>query len=74
MKVTERFTRVDPKTMLYKFTVEDPATWAKPWTGEYPWVATNDQIFEYACHEGNHALGDILRGARLLEKEGLPNR
>jgi len=74
LKVTERFTRVDPKTILYKFTVEDPATWAKPWTGEYPWVATNDQIFEYACHEGNHALGDILRGARLLEKEGIPNR
>jgi hypothetical protein len=69
LKVTERFRRVDANTILYRFTVEDPTTWAKPWTGEYPWEGTNDLIYEYACHEGNYSLGDILRGERLLDKE-----
>ncbi len=69
LHVIERFTRVDAKTLLYKFTVDDPTTFTKPWTGEYPWPATSDPIYEYACHEGNYALGDILRGARLLEAE-----
>ena len=69
LHVTERFTRVDDKTLLYRFTIEDPATWAKPWTGEYTWPATNARIYEYACHEGNYALKDILKGARLREKE-----
>ncbi|HKV05531.1 MAG TPA: hypothetical protein VJO53_10545 [Candidatus Acidoferrales bacterium] len=62
--VVERFTRVDDHTLLYRFTVDDPATFSKPWTGEYSWPATKGQIYEYACHEGNYALGDILRGAR----------
>lgn len=69
LHVVERFTRVDDKTLLYRFTVDDPATWTKPWTGEYSWPATDGQIYEYACHEGNYALGDILRGARQREKE-----
>jgi hypothetical protein len=69
MKVVERFTRVSADTILYRFTVEDPATWTRAWSGEYPWVGTTDPIYEYACHEGNYALGDIMRGARLLEKE-----
>jgi hypothetical protein len=69
LKVIERFTRVDPQTILYRFTVEDKATWPRPWTGEYPWVATNEHIYEYACHEGNYAMGDIMRGARLIENE-----
>lgn len=64
LHVIERFTRVGPKELLYRFTVEDPATWAKPWTGEETWPATDSHIFEYACHESNYALGDILRGAR----------
>ena len=68
LHVVERITRVDPKTLLYRFTVEDPATWERPWTGEYPWVATNENIYEYACHEANYALVDILRGARAEEK------
>jgi hypothetical protein len=67
LHVVERFTRVDAKTLLYRFTIDDPGTWEKPWTGEYPWPATDEQIFEYACHEGNYALGNILRGARLKE-------
>ena len=53
LHVVERFTRTDPKTILYQFTVEDPTTWARPWKGEYPWRATDEQIYESACHEGN---------------------
>jgi len=69
LHVIERFTRVNANTLLYRFTIEDPATWEKPWTGEYTWPATNAHIYEYACHEANYALEDILRGARLREKE-----
>jgi hypothetical protein len=69
MHVVERFTRVDDKTLIYRFTIDDPATWSKPWTGEYAWPATNEKIYEYACHEANYALTDILKGARLREKE-----
>ncbi len=69
LHVVERFSRVDERTLLYRFTVEDPNTWARPWTGEYSWPATDQHIYEYACHEANYALGDILRGARLREAE-----
>jgi hypothetical protein len=67
LHIVERFSRIDGKTVLYRFTIEDPDTWTAPWTGEYPWTATNEQMYEYACHEGNYALGNILRGARLKE-------
>src|SRR5215213_3690800 len=67
LHIIERFTRVDTKTLLYRFTVEDPDTWPTPWTGEYTWPATDELIYEYACHEGNYAMGNILRGARLKE-------
>jgi hypothetical protein len=69
LHVVERFTRVDESTILYQFTVEDPTVWTKPWSGEYPWRATEDRIYEYACHEANYSFEGILRGARLLEKE-----
>jgi len=69
LHVVERFTRVDDKTLLYRFTVEDPATWERPWTGEMAWPATDGHIYEYACHEGNYAMKDILKGARFREKE-----
>jgi hypothetical protein len=68
-KVTERFTRMADGNVLYGFTVEDPTTWTASWTGEYVWRASDDRVFEYACHEGNYALGNIMRGARLLEKD-----
>jgi hypothetical protein len=68
LHVVERFSRIDAKTLRYQFTIEDPGTWVQPWSGEEAWPATNDRLFEYACHEGNYALGDILRGARLREK------
>jgi hypothetical protein len=71
LKVTERFNRVDDKTLLYRFTIEDPATWGRPWTGEYTWALAGpgEQLYEYACHEGNYAMEGILKGARLLEAE-----
>jgi hypothetical protein len=69
LHVIERFSRMDAKTLLYRFTIEDPATWDRPWTGEYAWPATNEPIYEYACHEANYALEDILRGARAREAE-----
>jgi hypothetical protein len=69
LKVTERFTRVDARTLKYRFTVEDPRTWERPWTGEYAWPITDDHLYEYACHEANYALENILRGARLREAD-----
>ena len=69
LHIVERLTRLDPKTLIYRFTVEDPATWDGPWTGEYPWVASGERIYEYACHEGNYALANVLRGARANDTE-----
>ena len=71
LKVTERFNRVDNNTLLYRFTVEDPTTWARPWTGEYTWAAAepDDHLYEYACHEGNYAFEGIMKGERLLDEE-----
>ena len=69
LHVVERFTRVDARSVLYRFTIEDPETWTRPWTAEYTWPATNELLYEYACHEGNYALGNILRGARLKEAD-----
>jgi hypothetical protein len=74
LHVVERFTRVDPDTVIYRFTVEDPTTWDRSWGGEYPWVATTEPLYEYACHEGNYSLGGILRGARLTEAEEAAKR
>jgi hypothetical protein len=69
LHVIERITRTGPRTLLYRFTVEDPETWDKSWTGEYPWNATDENLYEYACHEGNYSLGGMLRGARAKEAE-----
>ena len=69
LHVVERFTRLDDKTLLYRFTVEDSQTWDRPWSGEMTWPATDQKIYEYACQEGNYALGDVMRGARHQEAE-----
>jgi hypothetical protein len=69
LHVVERIRRVDANTLLYRFTIEDPSTWERAWTGEYPWKATKEQLYEYACHEGNYAMGNMLRGARQKEAE-----
>ena len=69
LHVVERFRRVDANTILYRFTIEDPSTWDRSWTGEYPWVATKENLYEYACHEGNYSLANMLHGARIKEAE-----
>jgi hypothetical protein len=69
LHVIERFRRVDANTILYRATVDDPATFTKQWTLEYPFLATAGPVYEYACHEGNYAMPDILGGARKLETE-----
>ena len=67
LHVIERFKRVDAHTLLYRATIDDPTTFTKSWTIEYPFRATEGPIFEYACHEGNYAMVDILGGARKEE-------
>jgi hypothetical protein len=69
MRLVERFTRTDPQTMLYEFTVTDPSTWTKPWTAQLSMVKLSDEIYEYACHEGNYGLAGVLLGARMREKQ-----
>ena len=68
LKVTERFTRPDEETILYEFTVDDPTTYEEPWGGEIPFKPLGDKVFEYACHEGNYALSNILSGERYQER------
>ncbi len=67
--VTERFTRVAKDKIVYRFTVDDPATFTASFTGELPFASVDANIYEYACHEGNYALPGILSGAREAEKE-----
>ncbi|MFL5298494.1 MAG: hypothetical protein ACJ798_19115 [Phenylobacterium sp.] len=68
LKVIERFTMVSPKRMNYRFEIVDPTMWDKPWGGEYEFVR-GGRMFEYACHEGNYGLANILAGARVEEAE-----
>ena len=67
--VVERFTRVSADRIDYSFTVTDPATYATPWTAEIPMVPLGGEIFEYACHEGNYGLWNILAGARAADRQ-----
>ena len=69
LHLVERFTRVSDETVIYQFTLEDPTTWAKPWTAEIPMTKTPGPVYEWACHEGNTMISSILRGARVAEKE-----
>jgi len=68
MRLVERFTRMDENAIRYQFTVDDPATWTRPWSAEMPMKKTIGPIFEHACHEGNYSLSNILAGARAEEK------
>ena len=68
MKLVERFTRVDDKTLEYEFTVTDPETWQSPWTASIPMRRNDLPLYEYACHEGNHSLPNMLAGQRAAEK------
>ena len=69
MRLIERFRRMDEDTLLYQFTVDDPATFEKPWTAEIPVPKSTGHIFEYACHEGNYGMFGALAGARAEEKK-----
>ena len=70
MRIVERFTRVSDDTIDYHFTIEDPSRWIRPFSGEFPFVKTDGDLFEYACHEGNYSMPNILAGERNLEREG----
>jgi hypothetical protein len=68
LHLIERFTRTDAETIRYEFTIDDPATFTRSWKAEIPMRKTDGPIYEYACNEGNYALADILKGARVEEK------
>lgn len=68
LHVVERFTRIGPSDIRYQFTVDDPMTWTSRWSGEVPLRRFDGPLFEYACHEGNYGLPNILSGARALDR------
>ena len=68
LRLVERFTRIDTDTLTYEFTMEDQTTWTRPWTGTYPFTKTGNEIYEFACHEGNYAVPNALSGSRAQEK------
>ena len=67
-RITERFTRTGPAEITYSFTVEDPSIYTRSWTGETVLAASSDPMFEFACHEANYGLANILSGARVVEQ------
>ena len=74
LHVVERFTLVDADTIRYQFTVEDPRVWTRAWSGEIPIRRFEGPLFEYACHEGNYGLPNILRAARAQETQETSGR
>ena len=68
LRIIERFTRVDAGTIDYKFTIDDPMTWTKPWSAIVPMSQVEGPLFEYACTEGNNGAVNILEGARAADK------
>jgi len=69
LRVVEKFTRTRDNVIFYRFTVHDPLNFTAPWSGELPMIAMDEQIYEYACHEGNYAMSNVLSGARAMERE-----
>ncbi len=69
MRLVERFRRAADETLLYEFTVEDPTTWTRPWTVQVPMTKSQEHMYEYACHEGNYGMRNLLSGARTQEKQ-----
>ena len=67
LRLVERFTRVSPGTLLYEATIDDPTVWSQVWTYEIPMQFNDQPLYEYACHEGNYGLYNILAGARAEE-------
>ena len=72
LRLTERFTRIDADTLRYEYTVDDPATFTRPFTAAIPMRRSELPLFEYACHEGNRGLHNILAGARAAERRAQP--
>jgi hypothetical protein len=72
-KLTERFTRMNNRQVLYQYTVEDPTRYTQPWKGEMPLNVAAEHLYEYACHEGNYSMANLLSGARKFEREGRKN-
>jgi hypothetical protein len=70
--LTERFTRVDADTLSYQITVNDPSTWSRPWTAEIPWPRIEPPLFEFACHEQNYGVINVVTGAQIRATEGRP--
>ena len=68
LRLVERLTRIDAETLEYEFTVHDPETWASPWTASIPMQRSEQPLFEYACHEGNYSLPNMLAGEREAER------
>ena len=68
LRVTERFTRIAPTSLIYRATVTDPTVYSQPWTIEIPMERSDSPVYEYACNEGNYGLAGILSGARAQEK------
>lgn len=62
LHLTERFTRTDDTTLVYEVTLHDPATWGRPWTFMVPMTRSSGEVYEYACHEGNYYMENMLRG------------
>jgi hypothetical protein len=72
LHLIERFRRIGPDTLLYRFTIDDPTAFTASWTGEYPFISSPDRLYEYACHEGNYGLAGVLTGARVSEQNARP--
>ena len=69
LHLTERFRLLDADTLLYQFEIDDPTAYTAPWKGELTMARTNERIYEYACHEANYSLENMLRGFRAAEKK-----
>ena len=74
LTLTERFRRTGPGALAYEFTVDDPTVWTRPWSAMVPWTAVTGTIYEYACHEGNYSIANMLSAARVEEKSVEPQR
>ena len=69
LRLVERFRRVSADLIMYEFTATDPTTWETPWSAEVPMRKMDALLYEYACHEGNYTLGNVMRAARAAEKD-----
>ncbi len=73
-RIIERFKRLDAGRLHYEFTIDDPASFASPWTAAVPLVKNDQPVYEYACHEGNYSMPLLLNGGRALEREEAASR